>query len=254
MPCQVCQAAGLPQETVDSHFVRSEPGPNGVIVCPTLLAQECRYCHKNGHTPKYCPVLTEKKDRENRQDRETRQKLNEPDEDGWITNQKKYFDSQPKIVFDNTSKNQNPFDLLKNEEEKDTHFPEMVKQGGGEVVAKGCWGQGRGAEIVKQSVGGGGENIQEKRARIVGDLENARNIVASLEFDLKLHDAQMKKIASASEGVKAKRGVKQLQKKVNFCFDKDHDFTANCPPPPPPAWNLGELEGGNNADGAWSEC
>ena len=105
MPCQVCKAAGLPQETVDSHFVRSEPGPNGVIVCPTLLSQECRYCHKNGHTPKYCPKLAEKKDRENRRERENRQQVNKPDENGWVTKQTKNgaFDSQPKIIFDNST-------------------------------------------------------------------------------------------------------------------------------------------------------
>lgn len=30
-------------------------------MCPTLLAQECKYCHHNGHTPKFCPALIAKK-------------------------------------------------------------------------------------------------------------------------------------------------------------------------------------------------
>jgi hypothetical protein len=26
-------------------------------VCPTILNQQCKYCKKNGHTPKHCPEL-----------------------------------------------------------------------------------------------------------------------------------------------------------------------------------------------------
>jgi len=37
--------------------VRATPDPNSAVVCPTLKALECRYCYKNGHTVKYCPVL-----------------------------------------------------------------------------------------------------------------------------------------------------------------------------------------------------
>ena len=55
--CGVCKSAGKPESDYTSHFTKSEPGPNGTVVCPTLLEQECRYCHEKGHTPKFCPKL-----------------------------------------------------------------------------------------------------------------------------------------------------------------------------------------------------
>ena len=52
--CKVCADAG---KTDTAHFVRATPDPKSNVVCPTLLALECRYCFKNGHTVKYCTVL-----------------------------------------------------------------------------------------------------------------------------------------------------------------------------------------------------
>ena len=59
--CKVCQDAGKTEKEYTSHYVRSAPGPNGVVVCPTLLSQECRYCYKRGHTVKFCSVLEKNK-------------------------------------------------------------------------------------------------------------------------------------------------------------------------------------------------
>jgi hypothetical protein len=59
--CKVCQDAGKSESEYTNHFVRSEPGPNGKVVCPTLLAQECRYCFQQGHTAGYCPVIATNK-------------------------------------------------------------------------------------------------------------------------------------------------------------------------------------------------
>lgn len=59
--CKVCQDAGKSEKEYTSHFVKSEPGPNGKVVCPTLLAQECRFCFSNGHTAGYCPAIAAKK-------------------------------------------------------------------------------------------------------------------------------------------------------------------------------------------------
>jgi len=59
--CAVCHKSGKPESVYTSHFVKDSPGPNGKVVCPTLLAQECRYCHKKGHTPKFCPKLDKKR-------------------------------------------------------------------------------------------------------------------------------------------------------------------------------------------------
>ena len=68
--CKVCHDAGKSEIEYTSHFVKSNPGPNGKVVCPTLLAQECRYCYNAGHTAGYCPVIAEKKKADERAERE----------------------------------------------------------------------------------------------------------------------------------------------------------------------------------------
>ena len=59
--CDVCYRKGLPKESYESHYPRSKPGPDGVIVCPTILATLCSYCGENGHwaNEKYCQALRE---------------------------------------------------------------------------------------------------------------------------------------------------------------------------------------------------
>ena len=65
--CKVCLDAGKPESVYTSHFVKSSKEDNARIVCPTLLAQECRYCKKNGHTVKYCKVLEKDNKQKDRQ-------------------------------------------------------------------------------------------------------------------------------------------------------------------------------------------
>lgn len=52
--CKVCQDAGKPEDVYTSHWVKDL---SGKTVCPTLLNSECRFCHKLGHTTKYCKEL-----------------------------------------------------------------------------------------------------------------------------------------------------------------------------------------------------
>jgi len=52
--CSFCKQLG---KEYHGHMMRNN---DGVIVCPILLNNECRYCHEKGHTPKYCPVLQNK--------------------------------------------------------------------------------------------------------------------------------------------------------------------------------------------------
>ena len=59
--CKVCHDAGKTEKEYTSHFVKSEPGTNGKVVCPTLLAQECRFCFEHGHTAGYCPAIASNK-------------------------------------------------------------------------------------------------------------------------------------------------------------------------------------------------
>ena len=49
--CKVCFDAGKPYT---SHYLRSAPGPDGKLVCPTLLNQSCLTCGQRGHTSSYC--------------------------------------------------------------------------------------------------------------------------------------------------------------------------------------------------------
>jgi hypothetical protein len=55
--CKVCQDAGKLLSEYTNHNVRDKTGKT---TCPTLLAQECRNCFKNGHTVKYCPLIKAK--------------------------------------------------------------------------------------------------------------------------------------------------------------------------------------------------
>ena len=55
--CKVCHDAGKPESEYTSHFVKSAPSTDGVVVCPTLLSQQCGYCHTAGHTVSYCKLL-----------------------------------------------------------------------------------------------------------------------------------------------------------------------------------------------------
>jgi hypothetical protein len=53
--CKVCRDAGKSEKEYTSHFVKNQPGPEGKVICPTLLSQTCRICHNYGHTSSYCP-------------------------------------------------------------------------------------------------------------------------------------------------------------------------------------------------------
>lgn len=52
--CKVCWDAGLPVADFTDHYVKDQPGPDGKVVCPTLLAQKCLDCGVAGHTSGYC--------------------------------------------------------------------------------------------------------------------------------------------------------------------------------------------------------
>jgi hypothetical protein len=59
--CKVCYDTGKPAEIYNNHFVKDIPGPKGVVICPTLLSLECRYCKQKGHTVSKCPAVAEKR-------------------------------------------------------------------------------------------------------------------------------------------------------------------------------------------------
>jgi hypothetical protein len=59
--CKCCFDAGKDEAAYTSHYLKDKPGPQGKVVCPTLLATECRYCHEVGHYKSHCPILKERK-------------------------------------------------------------------------------------------------------------------------------------------------------------------------------------------------
>ena len=60
----MCRDAGKTEKEYTSHFVKDQPGPNGKVVCPTLLNQACRICGKTGHTSSYCSQYRNRQVRE----------------------------------------------------------------------------------------------------------------------------------------------------------------------------------------------
>jgi hypothetical protein len=56
--CKVCKDAGKEENIFSSHWVKNDQGK---VCCPTLLAQECRYCYELGHTTNYCQELKKAK-------------------------------------------------------------------------------------------------------------------------------------------------------------------------------------------------
>jgi hypothetical protein len=100
--CKVCQDAGKLVSEYTNHNVRDRTGRT---ICPTLLAQECRKCFKNGHTVKYCPLLKAK-----------------PEEVKPVAKQVTKAPVMPKnvfMVFDNESDSEE-------EPVQDTTFPTLV--------------------------------------------------------------------------------------------------------------------------------
>ena len=57
MYCKVCHDSGKSEAVYTSHFIRESVDPNSKVLCPTLLALECRFCFCKGHTVKYCSAL-----------------------------------------------------------------------------------------------------------------------------------------------------------------------------------------------------
>ena len=55
--CKICYDAKRPG--YDTHFIRSSPGPDGVVVCPYLLSLNCVFCGQSGHTISYCTLKSQ---------------------------------------------------------------------------------------------------------------------------------------------------------------------------------------------------
>ena len=92
--CKVCHDAGKDESEFRSHYVRSKPDYYGksVVICPTLLATECTYCYKHGHTVKFCPVITANKKQLNKaQNNHLRKEAEEKDKKKKVSKPKSGF-------------------------------------------------------------------------------------------------------------------------------------------------------------------
>ena len=54
--CGVCHKAGKSEKEYTSHYTKSTPGPNGIVVCPTILSNHCNKCNGYGHFSDHCSV------------------------------------------------------------------------------------------------------------------------------------------------------------------------------------------------------
>ena len=76
--CKVCYDAGHPVSEYTDHFVKNTPGPDGKVICPTLLNQNCRICKKPGHTSTYCAEYRPHRDEREREPRYIEREEREP--------------------------------------------------------------------------------------------------------------------------------------------------------------------------------
>lgn len=144
--CKFCKDAGKSQREFTSHYPKDKPGKNGKVICPTILNNECRYCHEKGHAKSHCPILKAKNSRRcmtsvhKRSNRRQQQKGPNSVSSWTMTTMKQ---QHPRIVH------------LKREEKKATSFnafavlhqdDDEVETGPGPTPMKvkkitGCWGK-----------------------------------------------------------------------------------------------------------------
>ena len=117
--CKVCHDAGKDESEFRSHSVRSKPDYYGktVVICPTLLATECTYCYKKGHTVKFCPVISSNKKQENKIQAQNIRKEKEEKQQKKVSKPKSGFS----VLADSSSDSEKPV------QKSDTKKPAATK-------------------------------------------------------------------------------------------------------------------------------
>ena len=131
--CKFCKDAGKTQKEFTSHYPKDKPGKDGKVVCPTILSNECRYCHEKGHAKSHCPVLKAKNSRKrmtggsNRWRRRPRQ--TESNLKGWVMTAGKQQNPRP-VATVKRNDSSNPFAALSEQDDtprKVVALPKVVK-------------------------------------------------------------------------------------------------------------------------------
>jgi hypothetical protein len=55
--CSFCASAGI--KGPHDHFLRASRAQGAAVVCPKLLSTECKFCHRFGHTVRFCAAKRE---------------------------------------------------------------------------------------------------------------------------------------------------------------------------------------------------
>ena len=93
--CKICRDSGKSKVEYTSHYVKDK---KGIIICPILKNNICRYCKKNGHTIKYCEILKNKKNLKHN-NKKIKYIIND---DGWTTTLHKFKGLSKKKSYYNT--------------------------------------------------------------------------------------------------------------------------------------------------------
>ncbi len=121
--CKICHDMGKSESEYRSHFTRETKDPNSKILCPTLLAMECRYCYKKGHTVKYCTLAKKNEKNKIAETRIANNTMPKPVTN--ITNAKNVATNKFAQLSDDDSDNEEIVDILKQSEQIKEEFPAL---------------------------------------------------------------------------------------------------------------------------------
>ena len=153
--CKFCKDAGLPAVKYTSHYPKDKPGKDGKVVCPTILNNECRYCHKIGHAKSHCQVLKNKNNKPRFNRRRVSNSISLNKFAGNRENKTRYN----KVYKVKNTKSNNKFDVL---DEEDIEHTEMPLPQNPKAI-KGIWSKkpdfNKASEVAKLA-----ENKQQLKA------------------------------------------------------------------------------------------
>ena len=242
--CKVCFAAKKSEEEYTSHFVRDQPGPNGIVVCPYLLSLECRSCGVKGHTPKHCPRVLRRDEERRSESRQNRwdSRHGRQEENGWATTVGKktrvVFSNVPSGVQEEERQPTNIWTALgKDAEEEEepvilspVELPHFCKQ-----LPQGAWSSKM-------------KNLKGEAANL--NLEEATDLMTTI----KMKHPQLRSVKSEVRKMSEEEAT-DLLKFIQTTFpnlevEKEHKNGG--PAPPPPNWGQKSWMEGEDGGDAWS--